>query len=281
MALALQCTHLKDAELYAQLVTSKTASLSQLATPKVPSQTVALSYVLPSQRPGSEASVAMASSHRFVLESLPSILSSLLPIPSWPNAPGIAGSIHAPSPGPSTRIDKGKQRASSTSLVDKFVFPSGSAGFQHNALRHAHWSLSRDVLHVSFARPLDDNLHAITHHTFRKFFNVSDDSIPTFIERPTISSVKWVHVPCFGVDNNEITKCQPANQILHQGLFAKLKVTNGKVCQTLLWVNQNSIPQCSQCLWWGHSQVSCQTNFSYCAVCLGCHMMSDHQNSIL
>ena len=52
---------------------------------------------------------------------------------------------------------------------------------------------------------------------------------------------------------------------------------NGKVCCT---VNQNSTPQCMQCLRWGHSHTSCQTNFSYCAICSGRHMTSDHNNSI-
>ena len=159
-----------------------------------------------------------------------------------------------------------------------------------------------------------------SHHAFRMFFNVSDDSEPQFIECPTISSVKWVHVPCFDADNKEISKRQLADQILHQGLFSELKVVqgplwivpstgdkgsyatvkldfedncagsnlkillnkniflNGKVCCTLPWVNQNSMPQCLQ---WGHSHVSCQTNFSYCTVCSGRHMTNDHQNSVL
>ena len=56
---------------------------------------------------------------------------------------------------------------------------------------------------------------------------------------------------------------------------------NGKVCRTLPWVNQNSTPQCTQCLRWGHSRASCQTNFSYCATCSGRHMTSNHQNSII
>ena len=163
----------------------------------------------------------------------------------------------------------------------------------------------------------------MTHHAFRKFFNVSDDPEPIFIERPTISSIKWASVPCYDVDNREITEKQLADQILHQGLFAALKVThgpiwivpstgdkgsyatvkmdfednctgsnlkillnkniflNGKVCRTLPWVHQNSTPQCTQCLQWGHSHVSCQTNFSYCAICSGQHMTSNHNNSRL
>ena len=136
-----------------------------------------------------------------------------------------------------------------------------------------------------------------------------------------ISSVKWASVPCFDVDNKEISEAQLADQILHQGLFAELKVTqgpiwivpstgdkesyatvkldfednragsnlkillnkniflNGKVCRMLPWVHQNSTPQCSQCLRWGHSRISCQTNVSYCATCSGQHMTSDHHNS--
>ena len=64
-------------------------------------------------------------------------------------------------------------------------------------------------------------------------------------------------------------------------LLNKSIFLNSKVCRTLPWVNQNSTPQCSQCLCWGHSQVSCQTNFSYCAICLGRHMTTDHHNSCL
>ena len=41
------------------------------------------------------------------------------------------------------------------------------------------------------------------------------------------------------------------------------------------------MPQCTQCLCWGHSRVSCQTNFSYCTVCSRRHMTSDHQNILL
>ena len=66
------------------------------------------------------------------------------------------------------------------------------------------------------------------------------------------------------------------NILLNKNIFL-----NGKVCRTLLWVNQNSTPQCTQCLWWGHSRVSCQTNFSYCTICAGRHMTSDHANSRL
>ena len=130
-------------------------------------------------------------------------------------------------------------------------------------------------------------------------------------------------MPCYDADNKEITEAQLADQILHQGLFAELKIMhgpvwivpstgdkgsyatvkldfednrigsnlkilvnkniflNGKVCRTLPWIHQNSMPQCTQCLRWGHSHASCQTNFSYCAICSGHHMTVDHQNSRL
>ena len=99
----------------------------------------------------------------------------------------------------------------------------------NNPLKHTLWSLNRDVFHATFAHPIDDNLRAMTHHAFHKFFNVSDDTVPTFIERPTISSIKWVHVPCFDANNKEISEHQLADQILHQGLFSELKVTNGPI----------------------------------------------------
>ena len=193
----------------------------------------------------------------------------------------------------------------------------------NNPLKRANWSLNRDILHATFTSPIDDNLRAMMHHMFHKFFNVSDDAELTFIERPTISSVKWSSVPCFDADNKEIMEHQLADQILHQGLFAELKVMNGpiwivpstgdkgsyatvkldfednragsnlkvllnkniflngKVCRMLPWINQNSMPQCTQCLHWGHSRISCQTNFSYCTICSGRHMTTDHQNSRL
>ena len=99
----------------------------------------------------------------------------------------------------------------------------------NNPLKRANWSLNRDIMHVTFAFPLDDNLCAMTHHAIQKFFNVSDNTVPTFIERPTIYSVKWASVPCFDTDNKEITERHLADQILHQGLFAELKVTNGPI----------------------------------------------------
>lgn len=64
-------------------------------------------------------------------------------------------------------------------------------------------------------------------------------------------------------------------------LLKKNIFLNGKVYHTLPWVNQNSMPQCTQCLQWGHSRISCQTNLSYCVICSGRHMTSDHQNSCL
>ena len=101
----------------------------------------------------------------------------------------------------------------------------------NNQLKHAHWSLNRDILHTMFTFPIDDTLRATSHHAFKKFFNVSNDSEPQFIERPTVSSIKWVHVPCFDADNKEISEWQLADQILHQGLFSELKVVQG-----LLWI---------------------------------------------
>ena len=157
----------------------------------------------------------------------------------------------------------------------------------NNQLKCVHWSLNRDILHASFACPIDDNLQAPTHHAFRQFFNVSNDSEPQFIERPTVSSIKWAHVPCFNADNNEISEWQLANQILkvvqgplwivpstgNKGSYTTVKLDfednwvgsnlkillnkniflNDKVCHMLPWVNQNSTPQCTQCLRWGHS----------------------------
>ena len=52
----------------------------------------------------------------------------------------------------------------------------------NNPLERVNWSLNRDILHVTFSSPIDDNLRTMTHHAIRKFFNVSDDTVPTFIE---------------------------------------------------------------------------------------------------
>ena len=116
-----------------------------------------------------------------------------------------------------------------TGILD--TIPGADALLINNPLKRAAWSLNRDILHMTFALPLDNNLRAMTHHAFRHFFNVSDDSVPLFIECPTISSVKWAHVPCYDADNKEITEQQLADQILHQGLFAELKVMAGP-----LWI---------------------------------------------
>ena len=117
------------------------------------------------------------------------------------------------------------------------LVPGTEGLLSNNLLIRAHWSLNRDILHVTFHSPIDHNLRAMTHHAFRKFFNVSDDVATTFIECPTISSVKWAHVPCFDPDNKEISKRQLADQILHQGLFAELKVTNGPIWIELACIN--------------------------------------------
>ena len=111
------------------------------------------------------------------------------------------------------------------------LVPGAESLLVNNPLKRAHWSLNRDILHVTFTSPIDDNLRVMTHHAFRKFFNVSDDLEPVFIERPTTSSIKWASVPCYDADNKEIMECQLADQILHQGLFAELKVVNGP-----LWI---------------------------------------------
>ena len=55
----------------------------------------------------------------------------------------------------------------------------------NNPLKCAHWLLNCKVLHVTFQSPIDNDLRAMTHHAFRKFFNVSDDTVPLFIKRPT------------------------------------------------------------------------------------------------
>ena len=99
----------------------------------------------------------------------------------------------------------------------------------NNPLKRASWSLNWDILHMTFALPLDDNLHTMTHHAFQRFFNVSDDLAPLFIGLPTISSVKWAHIPCYNADNKKIMEQQLADQILHQGLFAELKVMTGPI----------------------------------------------------
>ena len=111
------------------------------------------------------------------------------------------------------------------------MVPGAEALLANNVLKCTHWSLNRDVFHMSFMLPLNNNLCAMAHHAFHKFFNVSDDTAPTFIEQPTISSIKWAHVPCFDMDNKEISERQLANQILHQGLFSELKVMS-----SLLWI---------------------------------------------
>ena len=109
------------------------------------------------------------------------------------------------------------------------MVPGAEALLVNNPLKRAHWSLNRDIIHATFTSPIDDNLRTMTHHVIRKFFNVTDDTVPAFIERPTISSVKWASVPFFDADNQEITEQQLADQILHQGLFAELKVTNSPI----------------------------------------------------
>ena len=87
------------------------------------------SYIPPSQRPGSEAALAAALSDQFTPPLLSSIDSSLLSLPTRPNAPGVSASIHTPSPGPATHPDKGKGRAASVE-PDLFKLPNGRQGFQ-------------------------------------------------------------------------------------------------------------------------------------------------------
>ena len=60
--------------------------------------------------------------------------------------------------------------------------PGAEALLTNNPLKRANWSLNRDILHATFTSPIDDALRTMTHHAFRKFFNVSDDTEPTFIE---------------------------------------------------------------------------------------------------
>lgn len=54
----------------------------------------------------------------------------MLLLPSRPNAPSVAASIHAPTPGPSTTKDKGKQKTQSPDAFQEFAFPTGQQGFQ-------------------------------------------------------------------------------------------------------------------------------------------------------
>ena len=95
-------------------------------------------YVPPSQRSGSEAATAKTLSHLFAPSSLPSIDSSLLPIPSRPHATlpdrpntSTAHSLRQPATtGPAaTSAAKGKQRAQSYDDLQDFIFPPGRNGF--------------------------------------------------------------------------------------------------------------------------------------------------------
>ena len=62
------------------------------------------------------------------------------------------------------------------------MVPGAEALLINNPLKRAHWSLNREILHITFSSPIDDNLHTMTHHAVHKFFNVTDDTTPTFIE---------------------------------------------------------------------------------------------------
>ena len=98
---------------------------------------------------------------------------------------------------------------------------------QNNALKSTKWSLNREFITATYHSPIDSNLRLMTHEAFVRFFNVTDDTVPHFVERPTTSSVKWASVPCFNADNVEITEKELGEQILHQGLYNALKVVNG------------------------------------------------------
>ena len=105
-----------------------------------------------------------------------------------------------------------------------------------------------------------------------------------FAELKVTAGLLWI-VPSTG-DKGSYVTVKMDFEDNHMGSNLKILLNkniflNGKVCHTLPWVNQSSTPQCTQCLRWGHSRISCQTNFSYCAICTGWHMTSDHRNSIL
>ena len=125
---------------------------------------VSLLYVPPSQRPGSEASVAALQSSAFAPPSLSSIASSLLPVPSWPNAPISSDSIHAPVPGPSTTTNKGKAKAQSPDTFQNFVFPNGHQGFHDlcDTLLHLQTPL-RDAMSIASMENQSDAIISMAH----------------------------------------------------------------------------------------------------------------------
>ena len=71
----------------------------------------------------------------------------------------------------------------------------------NNPLRNAVWSDNRKRIEVLFMFPADAQLHLATHASLAHFIGSSTENIH-FIERPTISSLKWLAVPCLDADGN-------------------------------------------------------------------------------
>ena len=111
-------------------------------------------------------------SSSFAPSQLSSIASSLLPIPARPHVAGVASSMHAPSPGPATRPDKGKGRAGSLE-PDQFMVSFGRQGF--NDMRMSLLRLQgpvRDALSISSMENRPDAVVLVQHlQEVDKWFN--------------------------------------------------------------------------------------------------------------
>ena len=93
-----------------------------------PPNSVSSSYIPPSQRSGSEASIAITQSSSFAPLALSSVDSQLLPIPNRPNAPLTSASM-AQSVTHTASTSKGKQRAQSIDDLQDFTFSDRRQGF--------------------------------------------------------------------------------------------------------------------------------------------------------
>ena len=98
----------------------------------------------------------------------------------------------------------------------------------NNAFTKAVWSGNRKRLEISYQFPPDQQLKLATHAVLASFLGAQMDNT-RFIERPTVSSLKWLAVPRLDANGQVISEEALRTQITSSGLLSRANIVHGPV----------------------------------------------------
>ena len=98
----------------------------------------------------------------------------------------------------------------------------------NNAFTKAVWSNNCKRVEVSFQFPPDQQLKLATHAVLADFLGAPLDSMK-FIDRPTVSSIKWLAVPRLDANGQVVSEDALRAQITASGLLSCANIVHGPV----------------------------------------------------